>query len=79
MEQAACPRRTRRGAVLFLFQWLVGGLVLMLLGIAVSWALLAPADVRGHATLVSASLVSQFALGAALIVFATIHLGPRLP
>ena len=75
------PESSAYGSIvlaLFLFQWLAGGLTLVMLGTAVSWAILAPADIRGHATLVNAALVSHFALGAALIVFATIHLGPRL-
>ena len=60
------------------FQWLVTGLVLAMLGVAALWAWRAPADVRGHATLVNAALVTYFALGSALVVLATIYLGPRL-
>jgi cytochrome c oxidase subunit I+III len=63
---------------LFLFQWLVMALVLAMLGVAALWAWRAPADVRGHAALVNAALVTYFAVGAALVVFATIYLGPRL-
>ena len=55
-----------------------GGLVLAMLGTAAVWAWLAPADVRGHATLVNAALVAYFALASALVVFATTYLGPRL-
>ena len=64
--------------VLFLFQWLGGGLALVMLGTAALWAWLAPADVRGHATLVNAALVAYFGLGAALMALATIYLGPLL-
>jgi hypothetical protein len=42
----------------------------------VAW--LAPADIRGHVTLVNAALVAHFGLGSALVVLATIYCGARL-
>jgi hypothetical protein len=47
-----------------------------MLGTAALWAWRAPADVRGHATLVNAALVVHFALGSAVLVRATTYLGP---
>jgi cytochrome c oxidase subunit I+III len=75
------PEASAYGSIilaLFLFQWLVVGLALAMVGIAASWAWLAPADIRGHATLVNAALVAHFALGSGLVVLATIYLGARL-
>jgi hypothetical protein len=75
------PEASAYGSIvlgLFLFQWLVVGLALAMLGIAASWAWLAPADIRGHATLVNAALVAHFAPGSALVVLATIYLEARL-
>jgi cytochrome c oxidase subunit I+III len=60
------------------FQWLVMGLLLVMLGLAQLWAWLAPADPRGHAVLLNASLVSHFTLGSWLVVAATLYLTPRL-
>ena len=80
-EAGVTPATSAYGSIvlaLFLFQWLVTGLVLAMLGVAALWAWRAPADVRGHATLVNAALVTYFALGSALVVLATIYLGPRL-
>ena len=80
-ETGVTPETSAYGSIvlaLFLFQWLVAGLALAMLGTAALWAWLAPADVRGHATLVNAALVAYFALGAALVVLATIYLGPLL-
>ena len=80
-EAGVAPATSAYGSIvlaLFSFQWLVTGLVLAMLGVAALWAWRAPADVRGHATLVNAALVTYFALGSALVVLATIYLGPRL-
>jgi cytochrome c oxidase subunit I+III len=60
------------------FQWLVAGLLLVMLGLAQLWAWLSPADPRGHAVLANASLVSHFTLGSWLVVAATLYLTPRL-
>ena len=80
-EAGVTPATSAYGSIvlaLFLFQWLVMGLVLAMLGVAALWAWRAPSDVRGHATLVNAALVTYFALGSALVVVATIYLGPRV-
>jgi cytochrome c oxidase subunit I+III len=60
------------------FQWLVVGLVLVMLSLAQLWAWRAPADPRGHAVLLNAALVSAFAAASAVAVTAMTHLGPRL-
>jgi hypothetical protein len=77
----AVPSASAHGSIvlaLFLFQWVVSGLVLAMLGVAALWAWRAPADVRGHATLVNAALATYFALGSALVVVTTVYFGPRL-
>jgi hypothetical protein len=60
------------------FQWLVAGLLLVMLAIAQLWAWLAPADPRGHGVLANTSLVGHFTLVSWLIVAATLYLTPRL-
>jgi hypothetical protein len=60
------------------FQWLVVGLVLVMLSLAQLWAWLAPADPRGHGVLLNTALVSSFVAASAVVVTATTHLGPRL-
>ncbi len=80
-ETGVTPETSAYGSIvlaLFLFQWIGGGVALAMLGTSALWAWLAPADLRGHATLVNAALVAYFALGAALVVLATISLGPFL-
>jgi hypothetical protein len=78
-DSGVAPESSAYGSIvlaLFLFEWLVGGLALAMLGTAALWAWRAPADVRGHATLVNAALVVHFALGSAVLVRATTYLGP---
>jgi cytochrome c oxidase subunit I+III len=60
------------------FQWLVVGLVLVMLSLALLWAWRAPTDPRGHAVLLNAALVSAFAAASAAVVTVATHLGPRL-
>jgi len=60
------------------FQWVIGGLVLVLLGVATLWAWRAPGDIRGMAVALNAALVSYFTVGSGLVVLATVHLGPLL-
>jgi cytochrome c oxidase subunit I+III len=60
------------------FQWLVAGLLLVMLGLAQLWAWLAPGDPRGHAVLANTSLVSHFTLVSWLVVAGTLYLTPRL-
>jgi cytochrome c oxidase subunit I+III len=78
-DAGVTPETSAHGSIvlaLFLFEWIVGVLALAMLGTATLWASVRPADVRGHAVLVNAALVAYFALGAALVVLATITLGP---
>jgi cytochrome c oxidase subunit I+III len=75
------PETSAHGSMvlaLFLFAWLVGGLVLAMLGTAALWAWRAPTDVRGHAILVNTALVAYFGLVTALTVLVTTYLGPVL-
>ena len=60
------------------FQWLVVGLLLVMLGLAQLWAWLSPKDPRGHAVLLNSSLVSHFTVGSWLVVAVTLFLSPRL-
>jgi cytochrome c oxidase subunit I+III len=60
------------------FQWLVAGLLLVMLAIAQLWAWLAPADPRGHGVLANTSLVGHFTLVSWLVVAGTLYLTPRL-
>jgi cytochrome c oxidase subunit I+III len=80
-EAGVTPAASAYGSIvlaLYLFQWLVTGLVLVMLGVAALWAWRAPNDVRGHAALVNAALAAYFALGSGLVVLATIYLGPHV-
>jgi cytochrome c oxidase subunit I+III len=60
------------------FQWLVAGLVLVMLSLAQLWAWLAPADPRGHGVLINTALVGGFAAASTAVVTVTTYLGPRL-
>jgi hypothetical protein len=60
------------------FQWLVAGLLLVMLGIAQLWAWLAPADPRGHGVTWNAALVSAFAAVSWLVALALVFLAPRV-
>jgi hypothetical protein len=60
------------------FQWLVVGLVVAMLSLALLWAWRAPADLRGHAVLLNAALASAFAAASAVVVTTVTHVGPRL-
>ena len=63
---------------LFGFQWVVLAVLLVMLGIALGWAVRRPLDPRGHAVAWNAMLVSCFAAVSAVIVFAVGCLTPRL-
>jgi cytochrome c oxidase subunit I+III len=60
------------------FQWLVAGLLLVMLLLAQLWAWLSPADPRGHAVLGNTSLVTHFTLVSWLVLAGTLYLTPRL-
>jgi hypothetical protein len=50
----------------------------VMLALAQLWAWLAPADARGHAVAINASLVGHFSAVSWLVVAATVYLVPRL-
>jgi cytochrome c oxidase subunit I+III len=78
---APSPTESAYGSIVLAlagFQWLVAGLVLVMLSLAQLWAWRAPTDARGHGVLLNTALVSAFAAASALVVTATTHLGPRL-
>ncbi len=80
-DTGVTPETSAYGSIvlaLFLFEWLVAGLALTMLGTAALWAWRAPADLRGHAVLVNATLVAWFTLVTALLGLATTYLGPVL-
>jgi len=60
------------------FHAVVTGIVLVMLLVALLWALLRPADGRGHATAWNAAVVYGFALLNGVITFAVLYLAPRL-
>jgi heme/copper-type cytochrome/quinol oxidase subunit 3 len=63
---------------LFGFQWLVVLAVLVMQAATVLWALVAPADPRGHGVAGNAALVAWFSAASWLVVAATVYLAPLL-
>jgi cytochrome c oxidase subunit I+III len=59
------------------FQGIVAGILIVMLFVALLWAVLRPADGRGHATVWNAGLVYGFAVLSGLITFAALYLAPR--
>ena len=59
------------------FQGIVAGILLVMLAVALLWALVRPADRRGHATVWNAGLVYGFAVLSAIVTFAALYLAPR--
>ncbi|HUF34574.1 MAG TPA: cytochrome c oxidase subunit I [Gemmatimonadales bacterium] len=60
------------------FQGIVSVILLVMLAVAVLWALARPGDARGHATAWNAGLVYGFAVLSGLVSFAALYLAPRL-
>jgi cytochrome c oxidase subunit I+III len=63
---------------LFGYQWVVVGVLAVMLGIALAWSLTRPRDPRGHAVAWNAMLVAGFAAVSAVVVFGVGCLSPRL-
>ena len=75
------PSETAYGSIvvaLLGYQWLVTGLALAMVAVALLWACLAPRDPRGHAVTFNGALVTVFAGFNGLVIFATVYLTPRL-
>jgi cytochrome c oxidase subunit I+III len=65
-------------AALLGFSWCVAALTLAMLLAALAWAWRAPADPRGAAVALNATLVTHFSAVSAAIAFVTIHVTPWL-
>ena len=60
------------------FQWLVGIILLVVVSLAILWALRAPGDRRGHAVADNAGLLAAFTAVSAVLVFLVVYVTPRL-
>ena len=60
------------------FQGVVAGILIVMVAVALLWAVVRPADARGHATAWNAGLVYGFAVLSGLVSFAALYLAPRL-
>jgi cytochrome c oxidase subunit I+III len=60
------------------FQAVVTGIAVVILAVALLWALVRPDDPRGRAPLLNGALVSAFAATSWVVAGATIHLSPHL-
>jgi heme/copper-type cytochrome/quinol oxidase subunit 3 len=60
------------------FQWLVLAILLTVVTIALMWAIGKPLDRRGHSVVHNVGLIAGFTGASAAVVFAVVHLSPRL-
>ena len=59
------------------FQALVSVTLIVMLAVAIVWAMARPADARGHATAWNASLVYYFTAASGVIALSVLYLAPR--